>query len=165
MNENIELGESGELTEEEKNEEIEDFIEESIEENNHEKDVNKKLTICAILLVILVIFLAFFGFAFAPSGDILGNGDKTITLSIVLPHDTINYTIATDVNTLEEILMQHNLAELTHLGSGSIINSIAGYTLKKDVEWFDIYINDQIVYIRTSQVIINDGDSYKIVIV
>lgn len=158
--------ETGELTEQEKIEEIEDFIEDSIEENNHEKDVNKKLTLCAVLLIILVIILALFGSIFAPSSqDIIGNGSKSITLTVVLPHETVNYKIATDAFYLDEVLMENSLANINHMGSGSPITEISGYTLKKNVDWYDIYINEQIIYLQTSNINIQNGENYKIVII
>lgn len=136
------------------------------EEIHHEKYVNRKLTLSAILLILLIFSLTVFGNMFAPSNNQnIGTGDKSITLSIVLPNSTENYAISTNAFTLDEVLMEHDLAVFNHLGTGSIIKSIAGYTLVQDVDWYDIYINEQIVYIQSSHVTINNGEDYKIVII
>lgn len=123
-----------------------------------------------IIASLILLFIAVFTLTSCDSSDnstttTLGSGAKSITLTVELPTETVEYTIKTDSNTLDEVLMEHDLANLTHLGMGSVINSIAGYTLEQDIDWYDIYINGEIVYIQSSNVSIGDGDMYSIKII
>lgn len=123
-----------------------------------------------IIASLILLFIAVFTLTSCDSSDnstttTLGSGAKSITLTVELPTETVEYTLKTDSNTLDEVLMEHDLANLTHLGMGSVINSIAGYSLEQDVDWYDIYINGEIVYIQSSNVSIEDGDMYSIKII
>lgn len=133
------------------------------EEIDHEKDVNIKLTFSAVLLILLIFSLTIFGNIFSPvNNQYLGNGDKSISLTIVLPYDTIQYNIKTNGDTLDDVLIEHDLAILNHFGTGSILKVITGYAITENTEWYDVYINGEIVHLQTSHVTINDGDNYTI---
>lgn len=140
-------------------------------ENNEVQEVEvtktqrNKFTIVATLFIVLLIVLTLIGWENDDNtGNILGSGSKSITLSVKLPSETVNYNINTNANVLDEVLMEHNLANLTHLGMGSVINSISGYTLRENLDWYDIYVNGNIVYTQTSNISIENGSDYSIVI-
>lgn len=154
-----------------KNEEVEEVIDEIIDESHIDNETTKegrsKITIVAILFALLLIVLILIGCADInqENQDIMGTGENLITLSIELPTQTLDYKIKTDSNTIEDVLMEYDLVQLTHLGMGSIINSIAGYELKENIDWYDVYVNGEIVYLQTSKIEIEDDSNYKIVIV
>lgn len=124
---------------------------------------NKLIIVAGLSIVLLMIILSI-NFNETAS-NILGVGSKSITLSIKLPTETIDYNINTNSNTLDEVLMEHDLANLTHLGMGSVINSIAGYKLREGLDWYDVYVNGQIVYIQTSNINIENSNNYTIAII
>lgn len=146
--------------------------------NNNDKNIQKtkksKLVIVGSLFLLLLIMLVLMGYTFDNSNNTttkeqaiitnLGNGANSITLTITTPNDVVNYKIYSDANNLVEVLMEHNIASFNHLGQASIINSIAGYDLIQEVDWYDIYINGEIKYIPVNQALIADGNNYSIVI-
>lgn len=129
------------------------------------KTQRNKFTVAMILLLVLLIVLTLIGWENDDNmTDILGSGSKSISLSVKLPSETVNYKINTNANVLDDVLMEHNLANLTHLGMGSVLNSISGYTLRENIDWYDVYVNGNIVYTQTSNIAITNGHDYTIVI-
>lgn len=138
-----------------------------VQENGAIKTQRNKFTVVVILFLVLLIVLTLIGWEDLSSdtSNVLGNGSKAITLSVQLPTETVVYEINTDGYSLDDVLMEHNLANFTHLGMGSIINSISGYTLQENIDWYDVYVNGTIVYLQTSNIVIENGANYSIVII
>lgn len=126
--------------------------------------LKNKLIIVTALLIVLFTIILLLNFS-ETNSNVLGVGSKSITLSIELPTENVDYNINTNSNTLDEVLMEHGLANLTHLGMGSVINSIAGYNLRDGLDWYDVYVNGKIEYIQTSNINIVSGNNYTIAII
>ncbi len=133
------------------------------------KKINKTaLTLLFALLLCL--------FSCAPSGDVwreatyrsdttLGEGEKTVTVTVVAEEKSVVFTVHTDKETVGEALLEHGLIEGEEGAYGLYVKKVNGILADydKNQRYWAFYVNGEYAMTGVELTAIEEGVSYSLV--
>ena len=96
---------------------------------------------------------------------VLGDGEKTVVVEVVIEEHSVKFTIHTDKVTVGEALIEHGIVEGDEGAYGLYVKKVNGILADYDVDqtYWEFYINGDYALSGIELTEINESDEYKIV--
>lgn len=96
---------------------------------------------------------------------VFGEGEITITVSVVVDENRVTFTVNTDKTTLADALLEHNLIEGEESTYGLYLEKVNGITADYNVDgsWWNVKKDGKSTPVGISYVEIQNGDTYELV--
>ena len=94
-----------------------------------------------------------------------GEGEKTVTVSVVVEEQRVTFTLLTDKETLADALLEHGLVEGEMSTYGLYVKKVNGITAdyNEDSTWWGVEQNGKLAPTGMSEIILKNGDHYDVV--
>ena len=138
--------------------------------------MKKQLRSLLSLLLILATLLALFACARVPaegkwenatyrSDKSFGDGEKTVTVAVIVEEQKVIFTLLTDKETLADALLEHGLIEGEDGAFGIYVKKVNGITAdyNEDSTWWGVEQNGTLLPTGMSGILVKDGDHYDVV--
>ena len=99
------------------------------------------------------------------SDKTFGEGEKTVTVSVVVEEQRVTFTLLTDKETLADALLEHGLVEGEMSTYGLYVKKVNGITAdyNEDSTWWGVEQNGKLAPTGMSEIILKNGDHYDVV--
>lgn len=124
----------------------------------------KPILATLIFLLIAGAMIAVYVSSRAKQANVLGTGNKTITVQVVIPEkETKDYVIKTDADFLRQALDQEKLIEGSESEFGFFITGVTGISADASKqEWWCITKKGETIFTGVNEIAIQDKDQYEI---
>ncbi len=95
----------------------------------------------------------------------LGNGEKTISLTVKAGEDSVTFTVKTDKENLADALVEHDIISGEESDYGLTVYTVNGMTadFRTESVYWALYEGDSMAPYGVSSTEISDGDSFSFV--
>ncbi|MBE6534345.1 MAG: DUF4430 domain-containing protein [Ruminococcaceae bacterium] len=136
----------------------------------------KKLTVFCFVLVVAMLFCACTKNKVSPEGrwadatylndTELGEGSKTVVVTVKAGENEINFTIHSDKTYLGEALLEHKLIEGEEGEFGLYIKKVNGILADYDLDktYWGFYKNGEMMMVGVSSAEFSNGEHYELVL-
>ncbi len=94
-----------------------------------------------------------------------GDGEKTVTVAVIVEEQKVIFTLLTDKETLADALLEHGLIEGEDGAFGIYVKKVNGITAdyNEDSTWWGVEQNGTLLPTGMSGILVKDGDHYDVV--
>ena len=136
----------------------------------------KGLTVFCLALVIIMLFTACTAEKLSPEGKwadasylsdtALGEGSKTVVVTVKAGENEISFTIKSDKTYLADALLEHKLIEGEESEFGLYVKKVNGIVADYDVDktYWGFYKNGEMMMVGVSAAEFADGEHYELVL-
>ena len=120
-------------------------------------------TLRSISALFLAVLIAAMALCTGCAGETTQSGEKTITVEVVLPDETVTHTITTDAEYLRGALEEKSLIAGDESEYGLFVKTVAGVTADDgNQEWWCFTKGGETLFTGVDTTPITDGDKFEI---